>query len=61
MSQVKDSVIAMVRSLPDDVTIEDIMERLYVEQKILKGQQQLREGKFHTHEEAKAILKKWLA
>lgn len=60
MSKLKDSVISMVKSLPEDTTIEDIMEHLYVQQKILKGQKQLRDGHSYTHEEAKELLEKWL-
>ncbi|MCP4132782.1 MAG: hypothetical protein GY754_17585 [bacterium] len=60
MHTVKDEVITMVNELPDDSTLDDIMEHIYVKQKILKGQRQLKEGQFHTHEEAKDILSKWL-
>lgn len=46
--------------MPENVTLEDIMEQLYVKQKILKGQQQLESGQFYTHEEAKKIITEWL-
>jgi len=60
MQTIKESVISPVQNLPDGSTQDDIMERLYVRQKILKGQKQLETGQFYTHEEAKEILKKWL-
>ena len=60
MSKIKEAVISLVKKLPENSTLEDIMEHLYVKQKILKGQKQLARGKFYTHEEAKAIIKKWL-
>jgi len=60
MQTIKESVISPVQNLPDGSTPDDIMERLYVRQKILKGQKQLETGQFYTHEEAKEILKKWL-
>jgi predicted transcriptional regulator len=60
MSTIKKSVISMVKDMPEDVTLEDIMEQLYVKQKILKGQQQLERGQFYTHEEAKEIMTEWL-
>lgn len=60
MSSIKKSVISMVKDMPENTTLEDIMESLYVKQKILKGQQQLESGQFYTHEEAKEILKEWL-
>ena len=50
----------MVKDMPENVSLEDIMELLYVKQKILKGQQQLESGQFYTHEEAKEIMTEWL-
>lgn len=60
MSTTKETVISLVKKLPDNSTLEDIMEHLYVKQKILKGQEQLETGQFYTHEEAKEIMKEWL-
>ncbi|MCK4824327.1 hypothetical protein KA005_51725 [bacterium] len=60
MSTIKKSVISMVKDMPENVSLEDIMELLYVKQKILKGQQQLESGQFYTHEEAKEIMTEWL-
>jgi len=60
MSTIKKSVISMVKNMPENVSLEDIMELLYVKQKILKGQQQLESGQFYTHEEAKEIMTEWL-
>jgi len=60
MPTTKDSVISLVKQLPEDSTLEDIMEHLYVKQKILKGQKELESGQFYTHEEAKEIMKEWL-
>jgi len=57
---IKQAVISLVEKLPEDSTLEDIMEHLYVKQKILKGQQQLKSDQFYTHEQAKKIMKKWL-
>ncbi|MEK7732907.1 MAG: hypothetical protein AAB318_01720 [Planctomycetota bacterium] len=60
MSTIKESVISIVKDMPENSTLEDIMESLYVKQKILKGQKQLESGQFYTHEEAKEIMKEWL-
>jgi len=60
MSTIKKSVISMVKDMPENVSLEDITELLYVKQKILKGQQQLESGQFYTHEEAKEIMTEWL-
>lgn len=60
MATIKDSVISIVKDMPENSTLEDIMESLYVKQKILKGKKQLETGQFYTHEEAKEIMKEWL-
>ena len=60
MSTIKEAVISLVEKMPEDSTLEDIMEHLYVKQKILKGQKQLETGQFYTHEEAKETMKEWL-
>lgn len=60
MSTIKESVMSMVKEMPENATLEDIMESLYVKQKILKGQKQLETDQFYTHEEAKEIMKEWL-
>ncbi len=60
MPTIKEAVISLVKKLPENSTLEDIMEHLYVKQKILKGQRQLETGQFYTHGEAKEIMKEWL-
>jgi predicted transcriptional regulator len=60
MPTIKESVMALLKDMPENTTLEDIMESLYVKQKILKGQKQIEEGQFYTHEEAKEIMKEWL-
>ena len=52
-SKVKERVIDAVRELPDDATVEDAMERLYVLAKIQKGLEQAEAGQTVSHEEAK--------
>jgi predicted transcriptional regulator len=52
-SSIKERVIEAVRELPDDATVEDAMERLYVLAKIQKGLEQAEAGQTVSHEEAK--------
>jgi predicted transcriptional regulator len=52
-SSAKERVIDAVRELPDDATVEDAMERLYVLAKIQKGLEQAEAGQTVSHEEAK--------
>ena len=60
MKSTKENVEQMIRTLPDDSTMEDIQYHLYVLDKIQKGQQAIRDGKGISHEEAKARLAKWI-
>ncbi len=56
----KDKVLNFIKSLPDDLTVEEITYRLYVNERIIKAQQQIKVGNFLTHEDAKERMKKWL-
>lgn len=56
----KEKVLNFIKSLPDDLSVEEITFRLYVNERILKAQQQIEDGNFLTHEDAKERMKKWL-
>jgi hypothetical protein len=56
----KEAAIEMIRRLPEDATISDIMAALYVRLKIETGLRQLDEGKGIEHEEAEGRLSRWL-
>ena len=60
MPSVKDSVIEFIKNLPDNLTVEEIAYRLYIDGRINKAQQKMKDGNYLTHEEAKERLKKWL-
>ena len=60
MATEKETIIEMIKGLPDDVSMEDIIEAIYVRQKIEKGLKDSEEGNLYTHEEARELLKKWL-
>jgi predicted transcriptional regulator len=49
----KDRVLQAVRDLPDDATVEDVMERLYFLAKIEEGLRQAEAGQTVSHEEVK--------
>jgi len=57
----KEAVIALIRQMPEDVTLSDIMAELYVRRKIDEGLRQLDEGQGIDHEEAKRRLSRWLS
>ncbi len=56
----KDTVLDMIRNLPDDVTLADIMAELYFRQKVDQGLAELDAGKGIPHEKARERLQKWL-
>ncbi len=60
MSKVKQEVIKMIRSMPEDASVADIMAELYFRQKVDSGLRQLDEGKGLTHDQVKKRLGKWL-
>ncbi len=49
----KERVLEAVRDLPDDATVEDVMERLYFLAKVEEGLRQTEAGETVSHEEAK--------
>lgn len=57
---IKDQVISYIKSLPDDVRLEDIMYHLYVKEKIAQGLKDADEGRLISHEKVKALVEKWL-
>ena len=56
----KEEVIDLIRKLPEDATLTDIVEELYVRQKIEKGIAQLDAGESLSTEEVKQRLSRWL-
>ncbi len=56
----KEKVLEAVKSMPDDASIEDAMERLLFLAKIEKGIVQADTGETIPHERVKERMKKWL-
>jgi predicted transcriptional regulator len=56
----KQEIIKALEELPDDATIEDAVERLYLLLKIERGIAQADAGQVISHEEARARMKQWL-
>ncbi len=55
----KKRVLKAVRDLPDDATIEDAMERLYLLRKIERGLKEVEEGKAIPQAQARQQFKTW--
>jgi hypothetical protein len=57
---VKEKVIEAIQSLPPQFSIDDVVEKLIVLEKIEIGLKQVTEGKVLSTQEAKEKMKKWL-
>lgn len=60
MTNIKQQRLKMIETLPDEITIDDIMAELYFKMQVDAGLQELDDGKGLPHEEAKEKLSKWL-
>jgi len=56
----KEKAVQAVQALPDDASIEDAMERLFLLAKVEKGLRQADAGELIPHEEVKDRMAKWL-
>jgi predicted transcriptional regulator len=56
MSTTKEEAMTLISRLPDEVTWEDIMYRLYVKTKIEEGIKAEKEGRTLSHEEVKGLF-----
>lgn len=56
----KQNIIKIVQMLPENTSIEEAMERLFILSKVEKGCNEADSGKTLSHSEAEKRLKKWL-
>lgn len=50
----------MIRRMPDESSIEDIMAELYLREKVDTGLRELDEGKGIPHDQVVERMRKWL-
>lgn len=60
MATAKEIALEIVKSLPDDCTLEEAAYRLYLRQLVEEGRQDIREGRVFTQEEVEQEAAKWL-
>ncbi|MEK6814642.1 MAG: hypothetical protein AABY65_07900 [Nitrospirota bacterium] len=60
MADVKEEVIRMVRAMPDNATVDDVMAELYFKMQVDAGLRELNEGKGIPHGEVERQMSKWL-
>jgi hypothetical protein len=56
----KKKLISTLQSLPEKFSVEDVIDRIVLLQKVELGLEQSKAGKTKSTREAKAKLKKWL-
>lgn len=56
----KEQILKTIQQLPDDATVEDAMERLYLLYKIQEGIAQADAGQKVSREEARRRMARWL-
>jgi hypothetical protein len=56
----KDKVIRTIASFPDQFTLDELIDRLILLDKVEKGLDQSLNNNVHSQEEAKKKLAKWL-
>jgi len=61
MAGIKDQVIKIIESLPEDITLDDVMAELYFKLQVDAGLKELDEGKGIPHEEVERRMSRWLA
>ena len=55
----KEQALSLIKSLPEDVTFEQIEYHLYVRQKIAQGLDDIKTGRVIEHEEVVKRMQKW--
>jgi hypothetical protein len=60
MTTTKKEVIAIIKKMPDDASLDDIMAELYFRFKVDTGVKELDDGKGIPHDEVKGRVEKWL-
>ncbi|MDA8339005.1 MAG: hypothetical protein M0Z70_06875 [Nitrospiraceae bacterium] len=61
MTIAKQEVFELIKDLPDEVDIDEIIYRLYLRQKLESAEKDVREGRLVSHEEVVKETSKWFA
>lgn len=56
----KETVIETISKLPDEFSIDEVIERLILIEKIDQGLEEVKAGKTNSEEETESKLGKWL-
>jgi hypothetical protein len=56
----KEKLLETLKSMPDKFSVDELMERVLLLQKIEIGMDQFKKGEGYTSEEAKKMINEWL-
>ena len=59
MTKTKEEAIKLIKKLPDECTITDIIAELYFKQKVEQGLKDIEEGMTASHEDVRKRMAKW--
>jgi hypothetical protein len=59
MQTLKEEAMHAIETLPEDVKLDDIMYRLYVIDKVMKGSEAIAKGQYKTVDELKKEIAAW--
>ncbi len=59
MTIAKKQILELVKDLPEEVDIDEVMYRLYLRQKIESAEEDVREGRLVSHEEVMKETSQW--
>ncbi|MFZ3065622.1 MAG: hypothetical protein WA277_10120 [Nitrospirota bacterium] len=59
MTIAKQEVIELIKELPDEVDVDEIIYRLYLRQKLEGAEKDVREGRLVSHDEVIKETSKW--
>ena len=57
----KESVLQAISELPDDASLEEILDAVLLRLKVERGRRQIQEGQGVSHEEVRERLARWLS
>ena len=59
LTMTKETILAAVQALPEQISLNELIERLILIEKIEKGREQSRLGQTISQEEVKQLVKTW--
>ena len=59
MTIAKQQILELIKDLPEEVDIDEVMYRLYLRQKLEAAEKDVREGRLVSHEEVIKETSKW--